>query len=221
MNYEERLHNAYISCDQTIANHAVGWYRRARNAIKEIAIPYDVDWRDAAAACAFLSPNNKWERNLIDLDKVLAAHCEGLLEECLNAYQPREGGYKPLGDKTAFRALKVLAYPHNIIKAYRAITDGFRPETQKVKAFYQGLVGAKNPEVTVDIHMYNLASGTHYSTENVPSIKAATYNEIANAIRSQADYFNHYVLDFQAILWEYQRQKARNEYYAKRYSNAN
>ena len=51
-----------------------GWYESAFAIAGALAVSYGVSFKKAAGVLAALSPRNKWERNVIDAEKIIAAY---------------------------------------------------------------------------------------------------------------------------------------------------
>lgn len=147
----------------------------------------------------------------MDTIKFINAYQDGRIEAAVKDYSPVEGKYKPTGNTKAFSGLKIIGYPANILKAWYVATKGVEwLGTQKVSAFYQGLAGVRNPQVTIDVHMYNACMGTDFRAGNCPKIRPADYKAMADAVRAVAKEMNYYPLDMQAIIWEHMRRREKN-----------
>ena len=57
--------------------HGLTWYVNATKDCKEIAIKYDLPIHIVIGVVSALSPNNKWERNIVNADDLCKAFIDG------------------------------------------------------------------------------------------------------------------------------------------------
>jgi hypothetical protein len=150
------------------------WYDRAhRFGIKLIAA-YDITMGQAVGVIAALSPNNKWERNCQDADKLINAylsdHDLSLTKVCT---------YNGNKDK----AIKILELDTESLdsEAIVSILNG-----RKVTAFYRSIMGDPNA-VCVDGHAYSVFIGQRIPTTKTPNIGKGLYETIQRAYCLVAD----------------------------------
>ena len=60
------------------------WYHRANRVAAEIASAHGISLETAAGVIADLSPNNRWERNIVDAENIIRAYSIGGAEEAQN-----------------------------------------------------------------------------------------------------------------------------------------
>ena len=125
-----------------IAN-GVEWYDRAKRYAQTISKKTGVHLHTVIGVMAALSPNNKWERNVKDCERMVNAWIEG----------------EDLED------FKVSCYNTMKQKAWSILEDKLTSDTeiltrlngQKIRSFYSNIRGLE--EVTIDGHALNIALG--------------------------------------------------------------
>jgi hypothetical protein len=163
------------------------WYTRASDVAQAIADNcLDGRYNAAAGIIAALSPNNRWERNVKDAEKLAKVFTSGgNLDE-----------------------IKVGSYGANKVKAI-SILNGNDPLDilggNKVRAFYRCIIG--EDAVCVDGHAYSVWLGERVSTSSTPKIGDKLYNQIAEDYRIAAKQIFNIKGEFytpaqvQAITW--------------------
>ena len=175
------------------------WYEIAYSDCAQIGETFGIDTKTSVAVCAVLSSNNSWNRNLIDLVKVLSAYNSGQLTELTEAYQTT--------DKRAYSALAVGTYSPNIEKAYRILRGDFSAlRGIKVEAFFNNIYFPESSVVTIDFHAYSIATGIRYTTKNVPTIKSKDNARLQEAYITASDRLGILPKQLQAITWVIWRQ---------------
>lgn len=125
-----------------IAN-GIEWYDRAKRYAETISKQTRLHLHTVIGVMAALSPNNKWERNVKDCERMCNAWIEG---EDLNDF-------------------KVSCYNTMKLKAWSILEDSLtsdddiltRLNGQKIRSFYSNIRGLD--EVTIDGHALNIALG--------------------------------------------------------------
>lgn len=177
----------YFSANPAEVQHGAQWYKQARLIAQTIADNYSLSLQTVAGVIAAISPNNRWERNIIDADLLCKLYANG-------------------GDCAA---LKVSTYPANKRKALQ-ILAGFDPFDilggLKVRAFYDCIMGNLSA-VCVDGHAYSLWLGDRVPTTKTPKISSKLYAAIAADFKlataqiNQITGANYRPAQIQAIAW--------------------
>lgn len=164
------------------------WYLDANTAAITMAQRYSLTLNTAAGVIAALSPNNRWERNLIDADSMMRAYSTG-------------------GDNAA-DSIKVGTYNANKIKALNILSGDDCLQVLgglKVRAFYDCIIGGDS--VCIDGHAYAIWTGGYIPTTKTPKITPKVYHAIAADYRKAADTINailqaeYSAAQIQAITW--------------------
>jgi hypothetical protein len=163
------------------------WYARANLIARNIGRAYDIDWYAVAGVIAALSPNNRWDRNVADTERLVKAYCASGFDA---------------------DAVKVCTFGNNKTKAIR-ILNGESPRDVlgglKVQAFYGCIVG--DNDVCVDGHAYSIWIGERIPTTKTPKISPKLYHSIADDYRVATDQINaitgkqYLPSQVQAITW--------------------
>jgi hypothetical protein len=164
------------------------WYGDALEACKTIAATYGLSVDTVAGVVAALSPNNRWERNLVDAENICKLYTLGGYDDAAQC--------------------KVSTFHANKRKALQ-ILKGTEPLEAlgglKVKAFYQCIINL--PAVCVDGHAYAIWKGERIPTTKTPKISAKLYDAIAADYQHAADTINGIIgtefcaAQVQAITW--------------------
>lgn len=149
---------------------------------------YSISLETVAGVVAALSPNNRWERNLSDADKLIRAYTLGGLDDALS--------------------VKTSTYGKNKNKAL-TILQGTSPLDAlgglKVRAFYGCIIG--QDAVCVDGHAYAIWRGERISTSSTPKISPKLYAAISVDYVKATDTINSVLggqykpSQIQAITW--------------------
>lgn len=130
------------------------WYADASRTAKTLAGLYNETFSTVVGIIAALSPRNKWVRNVIDAEGVLA-----------------------------FDDFKTATFKANKVKAYR-IKDGEKPldvlSGNKVRSFYHCIVDPSTDDVCVDGHAWAVACGFGERVQ-VKRISDTEYTSIQSA----------------------------------------
>ena len=131
-----------MATTEDIAN-GVAWYDRAKRYAETISKWTNTNLNTVIGVMAALSPNNKWERNVKDCERMVQAWKSG----------------EDLSD------FKVSCYNTMKLKAWSILADNLtsdddiltRLNGQKIRSFYSNIRGLD--EVTIDGHALNIALG--------------------------------------------------------------
>ena len=190
--YVANIKSCYYQALQypTIAECGLNWYFDAKTSVIKLATRYHTSIEVACGVIAALSPNNKWERNLVDADLLLR--------------------HWKIGDK--LESFKVATYNHNKDKAWQ-IAHGVDPlealRGNKTRAFYQCLFLPTNSfAVCIDSHAINIALGKSQTIAQTPTLNSANYEILARAYKLATQEINRESLEssilplqVQAVTW--------------------
>jgi hypothetical protein len=165
------------------------WYDRASVAAAEIAAECSLSISGVAGVVAALSPNNRWERNCADAERLCRLYTAGGAESAAACVVSTYGANKA-------KALRVLAGEPPL-----TVLGGL-----KVRAFYECIIGSTT-SVCVDGHAYAIWAGERIATTQTPKISAKLYAAISAAYIQAADTVNavtgasYSAAQVQAITW--------------------
>ena len=77
MSYTTNINKVFKQATAQEVNHGLTWYQDAQDACQAMADTYELPLAIVVGVVAALSPTNRWERNLIDADNMLAAFTGG------------------------------------------------------------------------------------------------------------------------------------------------
>lgn len=165
------------------------WYQRASMAADSIAASCGMDADVVAGVIAALSPNNRWERNCTDTERLCRLYAAGGAESAADCVVSTYGANK-------VKALRILAGEPPL-----TVLGGL-----KVRAFYECILGSTT-SVCVDGHAYAIWAGERIATTQTPKISAKLYAAISAAYMQAADTINavtgasYSAAQVQAITW--------------------
>lgn len=168
-----------------IAN-GIYWYERAYDAAKDIAQYTNININTVVGVMAALSPNNKWERNVADCERMCVAWVNG----------------------DAMSDFKVSCYNTMKAKAWSILVDELsdnediltRLNGQKIRSFYSNIIGLD--EVTIDGHALNIALGKRQGlTTDATNMGKRQYKEMQLAYVKAAKRVKIKPHVLQAITW--------------------
>ena len=166
----------------------VTWYPAANQIAIKLADRHCISEAQAVGVIAALSPRNRWERNVEDADRLIAAY---------NAGGPEQA-----------RLTKVCTFSANKEKAIKilelslactfagilAILSG--PKLREFASCIHGL-----PEVCIDGHAFCIWAANRTGLKDVPAIGVKLRREIKADYIQAADELGHTPAALQAITW--------------------
>ena len=141
------------------------WYNRANRVAATIASAHGISLETAAGVIAALSPNNRWERNIVDAENLIRAFSIGGAEEAENVKVCTYG-------KMRTKAIQILEATS--IVDHASILNG-----RKITAFYECIIGRMDA-VCIDGHAYSIWFGDRLTMKQVPNIGKKLYAEIVS-----------------------------------------
>ena len=141
------------------------WYNRANRVAADIASEHGISLETAAGVIAALSPNNRWERNVVDAENVIRAYSIGGAEEAERVKVCTYG-------KMRTKAIQILEATS--IVDHASILNG-----RKITAFYECIIGRQDA-VCIDGHAYSIWFGDRLTMKQVPNIGKKLYAEIVS-----------------------------------------
>lgn len=177
----------------------MNWYSDARQICLRFSKRFNLSFELVCYVMAALSPNNKWQRNITDCERVLDLYTSGKLFNKVRDYQN--------GDKEALKGI-ACTYTANLIKAFNILENActsYLGNGLKTRNFalniYIGEVTDTN--VTVDYHAFSVAVGIRHTINSIKStsFRPKQYNEISEAYRLAAEQVNIQPKQMQAITW--------------------
>jgi len=168
------------------------WYNRGHMICKVISNQYNIPLDTVVGVVSALSPNNKWDRNIIDAENMIRAFCYEI-------DYPKVCTFGKQKDK----AIQILECgydnPKNISKQLNGL---------KTIAFYRGLAtDGKCDEITVDGHAFNIWNGHYTPLNKVKGISPKLYltiendYKIASKVINKSEKTSYSPNQIQAITW--------------------
>ena len=200
MTYSQLSHNAReIVAKFTLATSqevqlGCDWYPSALSIAARIGEKYGLSAQTAAGVIAALSPNNRWERNIIDAENIIKCWAAG-------------------GTRSDLLAVKVCTYGKMKEKAIDILTTPIGvniKETLKGKKIVEFFNCITNPllnDVCIDGHAYSVWFGQRLTLIEVPPIGVKLRAQIKTDYRDATAFINeelseHFTpADIQAITW--------------------
>jgi len=162
------------------------WYKRANVAAVRLADQYEISVETAAGVIAALSPRNKWSRNLVDAENLIAAFVAAGPEACEEIKVCTFGANKR-------KAVDILVWSAGEEVA-KEILSG-----PKLVEFFSCIIG--QDDVCIDGHAYSIWFGDRVTLAKVPSIGKKLREEIKKDYLAVAKKNNRKGYEVQAITW--------------------
>ena len=198
MTYSQLSHNAReIVAKFTLATSqevqlGVDWYPSALDIANRIAVKYGVSAETAAGVIAALSPNNRWERNIIDAEAIIKCWAAG-------------------GTRSDLLAVKVCTYGKMKEKAIDILTLDLPITTvlkgKKIVEFFNCITNPLLNDVCIDGHAYSVWFGQRLTMKEVPAIGVKLRAQIKTDYRDATAFINEELGTYyapatiQAITW--------------------
>ena len=170
----------------------VDWYRSALNIAGRIADKYDMRIETVAGVIAALSPNNRWERNIIDAEALIKVWAAGGTDEDVLAVKCCT--YTAMRQK----ALDILTRDIPIVE----ILNG-----AKIVEFFNCITNPALNDVCIDGHAYSVWFGQRLTMKQVPNIGKKLRQQIKTDYVDATTFINEELgecftpADIQAITW--------------------
>lgn len=168
------------------------WYPSALKISARIGEKYGLSAQVVAGVIAALSPNNRWERNIIDAENVIKAWRHGDDDDVL--------------------AVKVCTYKTMLAKALQILNSSSCYIVDilngpKITEFYNCITNPAMTDVCIDGHAYSVWFGQRLTMKEVPPIGKKLRATIKQDYRDATAFINEelsehfYPADIQAITW--------------------
>ena len=164
----------------------MSWYKEANQVALTLADRYEIPEETAAGVIAALSPRNKWDRNLVDAENIIAAYVAGGAEACDDVKVCTFGANKQ-------KAVEILTWNAGEAVALEILSG------PKLREFYSCILG--RDDVCIDGHAYSIWFGDRVTLAKVPSIGKKLREEIKKDYLAVAKKNNLKGYEVQAITW--------------------
>jgi len=182
----------YMQATPVDTQEGTVWYNNAHNICQGLADKYRLPLSTVVGVVSALSPNNKWDRNIMDAENIIRAYV------CEYDY-PKVCTFTGNKDK----AITILECEIDSSENICGILKG-----NKTIAFFRGIfTDGKCDEITVDGHAFNIWRGMYTSLNEVPAISNKLYKTVSDAYREAAETINNLegtmysAAQIQAITW--------------------
>ena len=180
------------------------WYANAYADCNRIALDLSVQVHIVTGVVAALSPNNKWERNIIDAESII---------KCWRAGATRASVMHPKNP-----CVRVCTYGKNKAKAWDILTFSHVPDAgvspiasilngKKVVEFFNCITNPLLNDVCIDGHAYSVWYGQRLTMKEVPNIGKKLRAQIKTDYRDATTFINEELGTYysastiQAITW--------------------
>ena len=195
MTLTDNILSVYYRSNELDKVQGKSWYETAHNVCKGLSTNYGLSLDTVTGVVSALSPNNKWDRNLIDAENMIRAYCYDI------AY-PKVCTFHTQKDK----AIMILENNYDNPKNIMGVLKG-----NKTIAFYRGITTQGHcDEITVDGHAFNIWRGEYTPLNQVPAISNKLYQHVTDSYKAATDVLNDTLDDpfntmgasqVQAITW--------------------
>ena len=182
----------YMQASPVDTQEGTVWYNNAHQICKGLSDKYNLPLSTVVGVVSALSPNNKWDRNIMDAENIIRAY--------VGEYDyPKVCTFTGNKDK----AITILECEIDSSDNICAILKG-----NKTIAFFRGiLTDGQCDEITVDGHAFNIWRGMYTSLNEVPAISNKLYKTVSDAYKQAAETINNLegtnysAAQIQAITW--------------------
>ncbi len=182
----------YMQASPVDTQEGTVWYNNAHQICKGLSDKYKLPLSTVVGVVSALSPNNKWDRNIMDAENIIRAY--------VGEYDyPKVCTFTGNKDK----AITILECEIDSSDNICAILKG-----NKTIAFFRGiLTDGQCDEITVDGHAFNIWRGMYTSLNEVPAISNKLYKTVSDAYKQAAETINNLegtnysAAQIQAITW--------------------
>ena len=182
----------YMQATPVDTQEGTVWYNNAHQICKGLSDKYKLPLSTVVGVVSALSPNNKWDRNIMDAENIIRAY--------VGEYDyPKVCTFTGNKDK----AITILECEIDSSDNICAILKG-----NKTIAFFRGiLTDGQCDEITVDGHAFNIWRGMYTSLNEVPAISNKLYKTVSDAYKQAAETINNLegtnysAAQIQAITW--------------------
>ena len=184
----ENIKAIYQLATLTERQDGISWYPNAYQIAINLADRHEISEAQAIGVIAALSPRNRWERNVEDADRLIAAYNAGGAEQA------------QLTKVCTFNSNKTKAV--KILSLSRAISLGPVLDIlsgPKLLEFTSCIAGL--PDVCIDGHAYCIWAANRTGLKDVPAIGVKLRREIKEDYRTAADELGITASACQAITW--------------------
>ena len=182
----------YMQATPVDTQEGTVWYNNAHSICVALSDKYNLPLSTVVGVVSALSPNNKWDRNILDAEQMIKAYCMGFDYPEVCTF----GGNKD-------KAITILECEIDSSDNICAILKG-----NKTIAFFRGiLTDGQCDEITVDGHAFNIWRGMYTSLNEVPAISNKLYKTVSDAYKEAAVTINNLegtkysAAQIQAITW--------------------
>jgi predicted RNA-binding protein with EMAP domain len=182
----------YMQATPVDTQEGTVWYNNAHTICQGLSDKYNLPLATVVGVVSALSPNNKWDRNILDAEQMIKAYC-------MEFDYPKVCTFGSNKDK----AITILECEIDSSDNICAILKG-----NKTIAFFRGIfTNGECSEITVDGHAFNIWRGMYTSLNEVPAISNKLYATVSNAYREAAETINNLegtkysAAQIQAITW--------------------
>ena len=165
----------------------ITWYPAAKAIAVKLAERHEIPAAQAIGVIAALSPRNRWERNVEDADRLIAAYKAGGPEQAM--------------------LTKVCTFTANKTKAVKILESGLETmptaldilSGPKLREFASCIAGL--PDVCIDGHAFCIWAANRTGLKDVPAIGVKLRREIKSDYQTAADELGITPSACQAITW--------------------
>ena len=182
----------YMQASPVDTQEGTVWYNNAYQICWALSEKYNLPLSTVVGVVSALSPNNKWDRNIMDAENIIRAY--------VGEYDyPKVCTFTGNKDK----AITILECEIDSSDNICAILKG-----NKTIAFFRGIyTNGQCDEITVDGHAFNIWRGMYTSLNEVPAISNKLYKTVSDAYKEAAETINNLegtkysAAQIQAITW--------------------
>ena len=185
----DNIKAVYQLATLTEQQDGITWYPKALQIARTLGERHNITTLQAIGVIAALSPRNRWERNVEDADRLIAAYITGGPEQAMLTKVCTFTSNKT-------KAIKVLGLSYAAdFSAVLEILSG--PKLREFAACIWGVL----PDVCIDGHAFCIWAANRTGLKDVPAIGVKLRREIKADYQTAADDLGLTPSALQAITW--------------------
>ena len=185
----DNIKAVYQLATLTEKQDGIAWYPQALEIARTLAERHEITTAQAIGVIAALSPRNRWERNVEDADRLIAAYNAGGPEQAMLTKVCTFNSNKA-------KAVKILGIP----TGYQGMTEVLEILSgPKLREFASCIAGL--PDVCIDGHAFCIWAANRTGLKDVPAIGVKLRRQIKADYQAAADELGITPSACQAITW--------------------
>ena len=185
---KNNIESYYLASDRKLRKQGKVWYKEAQNFVMDLSQKYGVCPFRISGANAYLSINNRWERNKVDTEATVGAFASGKFTK-----------------EEFMKLVKVCTYNRNKSSAWDVLEKGeiITAKSPKIHSFAMNVGLLSADHITIDKWQVRacLTKAKDGVTDTQTQITSVQYRRLEALTAQLAKKYKLKGYEFQAIVW--------------------